>query len=343
MKEIKELATALTNVKKTPRNIFLEKEFIKVKNNLTALQKKIVYYAFSLITEEDRNKSPSELALKTIKININDFLEMFNLKERGGRIYQDIQNEVKKIGRTPIQIEINSISKNASDQTKQKFKTLIESEIYWFAKVDYVKDVFHKHEIHIQFTHSVWSFLTQFENYVKYNYFISHSLKSKHSIKIYELLQSRKDTNEIITSVENFVYMLDLTNTYKNKYQLRYYVLEKAKKELNEKLDLGFEYFFDDNELLHIKAKQNDEDLIKKIFTNEQISSFNLEEMKLKEFKKLGKENNNSKTIEQERLEKIEMLKRMSAATSSLKEDEYNEDLEEDSENKVFNSSNFVL
>lgn len=297
MKEIKELAKALTLSKRTPRNVFLEKEFIKVKNNLTALQKKLVYYAFSQVTEEDRTKTPIELAEKTIRINVNEFLEMFNMKNKGGKIYQDIEREVKKIGRTPVQIQINAIKDSTG--ARQKIKRLIESEIYWFAKVDYIKDESKCSFIEIQFTHTIWSFLTQFENYVKYNYFISHSLKSKHSIKIYELLQSRKDTNEIITTIDNFVYMLDLTDTYKSKYQLRYYVLEKAKKELNEKLDLGFDYYIDTNNILHIKATLNDDDLVEKIFTNEQIDSFKIEEMKLKEFKKLGTSKNLEEQEEQ--------------------------------------------
>lgn len=299
MKEIKELAQVVN------RNIFLEKEFIKVKNNLTTFQKKLVFFAFSQLTKEDRNKTSIELAQKVVTINVNEFLTVFNLKNSGGRIYNIIQEEIKKIHRTPVQIEINSISKSAPDSTKQKIKTLVESEISWFSKVDYYKNS-RNHIIEILFTPTICDFLTQFNNYVRYNYFISHSLKSKHSIKIYELLQTRKDTNEIITNIDNFVYMLDLGNSYKQKAQLKKYVLKVAQKELNEKLELGFDFYFDKNDTLHLTAQKNDDNIIEEIFDKKELELIKLEEKTLAEFKKIDKKT--FSTDDEERTKKIKML-----------------------------------
>lgn len=260
------------------KNIYIQNEFTFVKNNLTTLQRKIIYYSFSLLKNEDRELDPEELCRKEIVIELPKFLNLMNLSNKGGEVYNAIKREVKKIGRTPLEF------KNQNT----------EGEIYWIDKAIYEKNENGISRIKIRFTYSICEFLTQFKNYVKYNYLISHSLKSKHSIKIYELLQSRKDTNTIYIRLEDFIHTLDLSKSYKTKSQLKKYVLEVAKKELNEKLNLGFDFAFGDKNseyknVLVLTAKKNDNDLTLELLTQEQNKYLQLEEQQVNEIAKNSK------------------------------------------------------
>lgn len=269
---MKHLKKIVENNMNSYKNVYVQNEFTFVKNNLTNLQKKIIYYSFSLLENEDRDLTAEELSRKEIIIELPRFLNLMSMNDKGGEIYNSIKREVKKIGRTPLEFR----NKNS------------EGEIYWLDKAIYEKNEDGTSRIKIRFTYSICEFLTQFKNYVKYNFLISHSLKSKHSIKIYELLQTRKDTNTIYIKLEDFLYTLDLSKTYEVKSQLKKYVLEVAKKELNEKLGLGFDFEFGDKNseyknVLKLTAKKNDNDLTLELLTKEQREVLKEEQQELKQ------------------------------------------------------------
>ena len=104
--------------------------------------------------------------------------------------------------------------------------------------------------------------------YVNYSLFVSHALRSQYAIRLYEILQTRQDTNCVIMSLQKFKTMFELEDSIKPS-QIRSKILERAKKELNTKLDLGFDFelnknnSYDGGYQLIISAKRNDKDIMK--------------------------------------------------------------------------------
>ncbi|NBI43995.1 hypothetical protein GVX76_11125 [[Haemophilus] felis] len=73
------------------KNIYIQNDFTLVKNNLTTLQRKIIYYSFSLLKNEDRELDPGELCRKEIIIELPKFLNLMNLNDKGGEVYNAIK------------------------------------------------------------------------------------------------------------------------------------------------------------------------------------------------------------------------------------------------------------
>ncbi|MDH2998517.1 hypothetical protein A1D22_10955 [Pasteurellaceae bacterium LFhippo2] len=283
MEKLKELAKL--NYHNSTNNIYLRNDFINYSSELTTLQKRIIFYAISLITEEDRELDAEELSQRLILLKVNDFFKLFETGETSSKSkYKKLENEIKDLYKKPVSYV-------------DEFGTA--HDIGWFSKTSYFTKASLKKfnqekgtdfeecaSIGIRFTYDIAQILININEYTKYNYLISHSLKFKYSIRIYELLQKRKDTNLVIMKLEDFANALALPETYKKRSQLKSYVLKKAQEELNEKLHLGFNFSFNGDNIF-LSAEKNDNDLMNEIFDVKQIkASKNEEEQLLKEHSK---------------------------------------------------------
>lgn len=286
MNKIEEAKT-MTDIKKiaqqdyllSTKNVYISTSFNKYISELSIMQKRLIFYTFSQLTNDDRNTSKLELSQNKLMFKVKDFIKVLNLNNKGGKIYKEIEKEIVDLQSKPV---------TYIDEYE------VRHRISWFSYTAYydttsIRNINTKKQINLEeepffvvrFTEEISNFLTSLENYVRYNFFISHILKSIHSIRIYELLQSRKDTNTIYIKYEDFCDILNLSDTYRNtRSQMKKYVLEKAKEELNAKLNLGFNFEIDKTKIT-LKANKNDDDLFKEIFNVDNFEKSKKEEKEI--------------------------------------------------------------
>lgn len=277
MRQLQEIAK--DDFQLSTKNVYISTSFNKYISELSMMQKRLIFYTFSQLSNDDRGASKFDLAEKKLMFKVKDFIKVLNLNNQGGRIYRVIEKEITELQSKPV---------TYIDEFE------VRHRISWFSYTAYydtkaIKNINDQKNINLEeepffvvrFTKEISQFLTSLENYVRYNFFISHFLKSIHAIRIYELLQSRKDTNTVYIKYDEFCDILNLTDTYRNsKSQMKKYVLEKAKNELNLKLNLGFEYEINRNRIT-IKAQKNDDDLFKEVFNMANFEQSKQEEKEL--------------------------------------------------------------
>lgn len=293
MKHLQKIVSKNRNLAK--QFIYFQNEFNTYSSKLTPLQKNLIFFAMSSLTMEERlNLTPEQLAKRPFNIKVIDFLTACNIDPtKQKNIYKQIETDILDLQKKPITF-------------KDEYKAI--HNISWFSKTSYYdkesiklknedlkNDKNYKIEdensyFQLFFTYDIAACLVELTQFTKYNFLISHNLEFKYSPRVYEILQQFKETNLIYISIPEFLERLSLPKSYKVKSQLTYHVLDKVKKDLNEKLKLGFDYFFDRNNTLVLTAKKNDNDLRNELFDfdAELVEEIDKE---LKEFEEKNKEN----------------------------------------------------
>lgn len=238
--------------------LFIRNMNIIVSNDLPFLpqkfdlnQKRILAYAIGLIQKEHRENSPKDFSNYTFTIQISHFKQAFNLEDRGGSLYDQVKLACKKLSKEQI---------NYTNERKN-----LEIDVNWCQHVVYEND---KGRIHIKFTEQIAKYLTQLaNNYVKYNLFISHSFKSLYSTRIYEIMQTRKDTNTVFMSYKDFRDILEVPSSYNKPSIVREKIIKKVEEEFKDKginfsCELTRDKRFDGNYRVTLKADKNENDLL---------------------------------------------------------------------------------
>lgn len=214
-------------------------------------------YAIGLITKNHRDMCPDEFLKTKFVIHAKYFQEAFQLgNAKSGEIYKDLKEAVDK-----FMGEVGVLKLSNNDKNHCKF--------IWVQQCNYIES---EGKIELYFSSLITDFLINFTGtnkyYVNYSLFVSHALRSQYAIRLYEILQTRQDTNCLIMSLQKFKTMFELEDSI-TPSQIRSKILERAKKELNTKLDLGFEFELNKNKSydggyqLIISAKRNDKDIMK--------------------------------------------------------------------------------
>lgn len=269
--------TAKDNYTSSINNVYLNQEFIKsYEPDMSDLQKKIVFFAIANLKNEHRDLSYQELFNTKFTLKIDSFIKLMGLDDKsGGYNYKRVADEIKGLIKKPVSYKgefgkeiiigwFDSIVYTPRQTMKQILNKMGKMK-------DHLGNEFDPNAAYIsfRFTESMSKILVNLDTYVKYNFLICHSLKNKYAIRIYELLQTRKDTNTVVINIEDFIPALNLPQSYSIKSKMEKNVLQVAEKELNETLSLGFSYSFNGNSII-LKAKKNDNDLCKEIFDKEQ-------------------------------------------------------------------------
>lgn len=298
MKHLQTIVSKNRNLAK--QFIYFQNEFNTYSSKLTPLQKNLIFFAMSSLTMEERlNLTPEQLAKRPFNIKVIDFLTACNIDPtKQKNIYKQIETDILDLQKKPITF-------------LDEYKAI--HNISWFSKTSYYKresiklknedlknDKDYKVEdensyFQLFFTYDIAACLVELTQFTKYNFLISHNLEFKYSSRVYEILQQFKETNLIYISIPEFLDRLSLPKSYKVKSQLTYHVLEKVKKDLNEKLKLGFDYFFKNNVLI-LTAEKNDDDLKKELFNfdTELVQEIDQEFEKFKEKNKKKKKNSDT-------------------------------------------------
>lgn len=300
MKHLQKIVSKNRNLAK--QFIYFQNEFNTYGSKLTPLQKNLIFFAMSSLTMEERlNLTAEQLSRRPFNIKVIDFLTACNIDPtKQKNIYKQIETDILDLQKKPITFtdEYNAIhniswfSKTSyynKESIKLKNEDLKNSKNY---KIEDENSYFQ-----LFFTYDIAACLVELTHYTSYNFLISHNLEFKYSSRVYEILQKRKDTNLIYITIPDFLDRLSLPKSYKVKSQLTYHVLDKVKKDLNEKLKLGFDYFFDRNNTLVLTAEKNDNDLRNELFDfdTELVEEIDKE---LKEFEEKQKKNNANSTTD---------------------------------------------
>lgn len=249
-------------------NIIIAKDGCFLPNEFTVLERRIIGYAIATITKEQRELPWEKFLSHEFYIDINYFKEIFKIKKTSGYIYEDLKEAGKRLTRRPTELRDFLKGKNIAG-------TIIDFGQHEFNWIDFMEFIDGEHKIKFRFSQTVMRYIHNLTNklYVSYNLFLSHGFKSSYAIKMYEIMQTRKDSNMIILGLDEFKQIFSIPNSYKKPSMIVNKVLLPTQEELNEKLNLGFEFMIEKDRrysggyVITLSAKINNDDLINNLNT----------------------------------------------------------------------------
>ena len=189
----------------------------KSRFSLTTNQQKIILYLISKLKYKDTD-------FTECKVDIKDFCKVCGIDLNNGRRYNELKNSIKQIADKSIWLE-----KENGDETL----------VRWIEK-----PTIHKNDgvITIRLDDDLKPYLLELkEKYTQYELIYTLKMKSKYSIRLYELLKSRQyDKLKEYTvkySIDELKKLLDAEN-YKTFKDFRRRVLDKATEEINSYSDI---------------------------------------------------------------------------------------------------------
>lgn len=217
------------------RNLMVVKatDFIqKVTYDLTANEQKLIAYCISSITPSDKN-------LHKLNIKVADFCDVCGIDKN--HFYTDFKDLISNLDKKVYWLE-----------TEDKL-----FNFRWFSEVVYKKD---SGTVQLQMNSSLAEYLVNLQlKYTKYELYNILALRSRYSIRLYEIFKSYKYANKKKAIVE-----LDLDalrkqigaehKTFDNFAALRRRVIDVAKKEINEYTDIDISYEIGKRERKKVKS-----------------------------------------------------------------------------------------
>lgn len=184
--------------------------------SLSLTEQKILLYLISKIKPEDKE-------FKRYEFDIKQFCEICNIE------YMQSLSQLKEVVKN---LRDKSIWIHIDEET--------ESLVSWINKA-YLKTGTGK--IGLQLDSDLIPYLLQLKsNFTQYELIAVLALRSKFSLRIYEILKSYEYIGSFSISIEDFRRMLMLESQYAKVGDLKHYVIDKAIAEINEYTDLLIYY-----------------------------------------------------------------------------------------------------
>lgn len=205
------------------RNLMVVKdtEFIqKVSYNLTTNEQKLVIYCIASIT-------PNDKTLHWINIKVSDFCEVCGIDKN--HFYSDFKSLIKNLDSKTYWIE-----------TEEK-----DFLFRWFSEAEYIKST---GTVRLLLNSNLSQYLIRLQTkYTKYELYNILALKSRYSIRLYEIFKSYKYANKkqaiIELNLEDLKKQIGATNkSLDNFAELKRKVIDKAVNEINEFTDIKVSY-----------------------------------------------------------------------------------------------------
>lgn len=202
-------------VKKRTYKVVKDNDLIqKAQFSLTATQQKIICYIISLVKPEDD-------IFGMYEIKVRDYAEL------SGTPLDHIYNEFKDM--------IDDLDQKAF-WVKDGDKTF---KFRWFSEAEYIEK---KGILRVMLNSNMKQYLLHLQNnFTSYELWNILALKSKWSIRLYEVFKSYEFLEEKTFNVEELKELLGATN-YKQFGDFKKRVLEKAKDEINQFTDINIDY-----------------------------------------------------------------------------------------------------
>lgn len=180
---------------------------------LTAEQQKLVCYAVSLI-------KPTDEVFCHYEIKATDFAELCGISQK--HIYTDFKKMVDELDQKAVWIQMG-------DKTF-KFR--------WFSEAEYIEK---KGIIKVMLNSNIKQYLLQLKsNFTQYELWNILALKSKWSIRLYELFKSYEYQHRKTFEFEELKELLGSSYNLFGDFKRR--ILDKAKEEINLYSDINVEY-----------------------------------------------------------------------------------------------------
>lgn len=189
-------------------------KLIEARYDLNLNEQKIILYAVSKL---DRDKKDFNI----IDLEVKDFT---NLIDTSSKRYSEIREIVRELRKKELIIDTEE-------------KELITG---WLSSIDYIKD---SGKIQLEFSKKLVPYLLQLkERFTRYELKNILYLKSKYSIRIYELLKQYEKIGTREFKLEELKKKIGCEDKYGDFRNFKRYILDKSKKELKESADICFEY-----------------------------------------------------------------------------------------------------
>lgn len=186
----------------------------KSKYNLTATQQKLIAYVISLI-------KPTDVDFQRYEISVADFCTLCGIDKN--HFYLDFKETIDDIDNKAVWIE--------TEEKTFKFR--------WFLKAEYMNK---QGKVRLILDDDIKKYLIALqETFTQYELINILALKSKYSIRLYELFKSYAFQKEKVLKIDSLKETL-LATHYPNFKDFRNRVLDKAIKEINHYTDLDVEY-----------------------------------------------------------------------------------------------------
>lgn len=228
--EIDEIKKNLDIINQRGALVVKDNELIqKAQFCLTPTQQKVVCYVISLIRPEDK-------LFTKYSISIKDFAELCGISPK--HAYSEFKSMIDDLDKKAFWIHM--------DGKKFKFR--------WFTESTYIDG---KGQIQVMLHSELQSYLLQLRtNFTQYELWNILALKSKWSIRLYELFKSYQYQHRITFDYDNLKELLG-AESYKNFNDFKRRILDKAKDEINQFTDIDVDY-----ELITIKKSHRVKDII---------------------------------------------------------------------------------
>lgn len=187
----------------------------KSKFHLTATEQKLVCYVISLI-------KPTDKALDKYTININDFAKLCGISPKN--VYKEFRKMIDDLDNKAVWLTMG-------DKTF-KFR--------WFSEAEYIEK---QGKVILMLNSNMKQYLIDLSHsFTQYELYNILALKSKYSIRLYELFKSYSYKQTKDFDLEDLKELLGADN-YKVYSDFKKRVLEKAIQEINTYSDLNVEYY----------------------------------------------------------------------------------------------------
>lgn len=225
----------------------------KSRYNLTANQQKLIAYVISLI-------KPTDKVLQKYDINVADFCTLCGIDKN--HFYSEFKEIVDDLDNKAIWVK--------TETSVFKFR--------WFLKVEYI---YKKGKVRVLLDDYIKQYLIDLQkNFTNYEIYNILALKSKYSIRLYEIFKSYEFQHYKTIPIDELKELLCATN-YVNFKDFRNRVLERAIDEINFYTDINVSY---DTETkgrkviaiqFHIKKKESLDNYASYLNTIEEINKRN--------------------------------------------------------------------
>jgi len=194
----------------------------KSRYELSMQEQKIILYLITKI-------KPDDTELNLYEFNIKDFCGVCGIDETSGKNYRDLKKTIKELADKSIWVTLDS-----------GYETLIR----WIER-PYIDR--QNGTIKIKLDELMRPYLLQLqEHFTQYNLYYTLAMKSKYSIRIYELLKSYEYLSECVFGLEELKKMLS-AEKYEMYKDFRVKVIDIAVREINDFSDISITYKVEKN------------------------------------------------------------------------------------------------
>lgn len=191
-------------------------ELIEARHSLSMNEQKMILYAVSKINKNDKQ-------LNKIRIKARDFIDLLDVTSKDR--YGAVKNIAKSLTTESIHIE------------KENGGWIL---LTWLSSAEYIPN---EAIIEMEFSEKLIPYLLQLkENFTRYELQNVIYMRSRHSIRLYELLKQYQTIGVRRFSLDEFREFMDLKGSYPRTYDLEKHVVKVAIEEINDLTDIRIDY-----------------------------------------------------------------------------------------------------